>query len=73
MAQETEPPADAVQADRTDQGDDFHGVIYVTAGGLKRLDMLAGTSVIEADDLQRNSAGQIGSGGDRAGDDMNMR
>lgn len=60
MAQETAPPADAAQADRADQGDDFHGVIYVTAGGLKRLDMLAGTSVIEADDLQRNSAGQIG-------------
>ncbi|MGC1271055.1 MAG: TonB-dependent receptor [Croceibacterium sp.] len=41
-------------------GDDFHGQIVVTAGGLKRLDMLAGTSVVEAEDLQRNAAGQIG-------------
>jgi iron complex outermembrane receptor protein len=41
--------------------DDFHeNVIVVTAGGLERLDMLAGTSVLESDDLQRNMDGQIG-------------
>src|SRR5688572_6305333 len=41
--------------------DDFHeNVIIVTAGGLERLDMLAGTSVMEGDDLQRNMDGQIG-------------
>jgi iron complex outermembrane receptor protein len=54
-------PAHAQQADATPQsGDDFHGVIYVTAGGLERLDMLAGTSVVEGDELQRNMDGQIG-------------
>ncbi len=41
--------------------DDFHEhVIIVTAGGLQRLDMLAGTSVLEGEDLQRNLDGQIG-------------
>jgi iron complex outermembrane receptor protein len=41
--------------------DDFHGpVIYVTAGGLERLDVLAGTSVVQGDELQRNLSGQIG-------------
>ena len=41
--------------------DDFHdNVIVVTAGGLQRLDMLAGTSVLEGEDLQRNLDGQIG-------------
>src|SRR5690554_6936096 len=41
--------------------DDFHGEpIYVTAGGLQRLDMLAGTSVIEREELQRRLDGQIG-------------
>lgn len=35
-------------------------VIVVTAGGLERLDMLAGTSVVEPAELQRNMAGQIG-------------
>lgn len=60
IAQETAAPADGAQADRAGQGDDYHGVIYVTAGGLQRLDMLAGTSVIQAEDLQRNAAGQIG-------------
>lgn len=41
--------------------DDFHGeTIYVTAGGLRRLDVLAGTSVVEGEDLQRNLDGQIG-------------
>ena len=41
--------------------DDFHeNVIVVTAGGLQRLDMLAGTSILEGEDLQRNLDGQIG-------------
>ncbi|HEY6817477.1 MAG TPA: TonB-dependent receptor [Croceibacterium sp.] len=51
-----EPPADPGAED----GDDFHGTIYVTAGGLQRLDMLAGTSVMEGEELQRNLDGQIG-------------
>jgi iron complex outermembrane receptor protein len=41
--------------------DDFHGpVIVVTAGGLERLDMLAGTSVLDGVELQRSLDGQIG-------------
>src|SRR5690606_29598069 len=52
--------ADAGRA-RGASNDDFHeNVIVVTAGGLQRLDMLAGTSVIEGEDLQRNLDGQIG-------------
>ena len=50
-------PGRAASADN----DDFHeNVIIVTAGGLQRLDMLAGTSVLEGEDLQRNLDGQIG-------------
>lgn len=41
-------------------GDDFHGAIVVTAPGLERLDLLAGTSVVEGEELQRNQAGQLG-------------
>src|SRR5687767_384487 len=45
----------------TRDDDDFHdNVIVVTAGGLQRLDMLAGTSVMEGDKLHRNMDGQIG-------------
>ena len=41
--------------------DDFHGqTIYVTAPGLQRLELLAGTSVLTGTDLQRNLDGQIG-------------
>lgn len=36
------------------------GTIVVSAAGLKQLDVLAGTSVFEADDIQRNLDGQIG-------------
>jgi iron complex outermembrane receptor protein len=47
--------------DRAAAQDDFHeNVIVVTAGGLERLDMLAGTSVLDGDRLQRNLDGQIG-------------
>lgn len=59
-AQETPQSGSDSAPAGTDDGDDFHGQIVVTAGGLKRLDMLAGTSVVEAEDLQRNAAGQIG-------------
>ena len=54
-----EPAAGAADP-AADDGDDFHGTIYVTAGGLERLDMLAGTSVVDGDTLQRNLDGQIG-------------
>ncbi|MEP3049934.1 MAG: TonB-dependent receptor [Erythrobacter sp.] len=39
---------------------DFQGNIIISASGLDRLDILAGTSVLEADDIQRNLDGQIG-------------
>jgi iron complex outermembrane receptor protein len=55
----TAPSSDAPAA--TSSADDFHeDVIVVTAGGLNRLDMLAGTSVMDGVDLQRNLSGQIG-------------
>lgn len=41
-------------------GDDFHDVIVVTAAGLDRLDMLAGTSVLSGIALQRNLDSQVG-------------
>ncbi|KHL24867.1 TonB-dependent receptor [Croceibacterium mercuriale] len=41
-------------------GDDFHGPIVVTAAGLDRLDLLAGTSVVSGLELQRNMNSQIG-------------
>ncbi len=40
--------------------DEATDVIVVTAGGLQRLDMLAGTSVVEGAELQRNMSGQVG-------------
>jgi len=40
--------------------DDLHDTIVVTAAGLDRLDMLAGTSVMQGVELQRNLSGQIG-------------
>lgn len=49
-------PAPEAPAD----GDDFHGEIVVTATGLNRLDVIAGTSVLAGDDLQRSLDGQIG-------------
>ncbi|MGV3555733.1 MAG: TonB-dependent receptor [Croceibacterium sp.] len=52
---DTPPPAPAPQSD-----DDYHGEIIVTTGGLTRLDMLAGTSVMTGQDLQRNLNGQVG-------------
>lgn len=41
-------------------GDDLHDVILVTAAGIDRLDVLAGTSVLEGAELLRNQSGQIG-------------
>ncbi|WP_336985544.1 TonB-dependent receptor [Altererythrobacter aquiaggeris] len=56
--QPAEPDAESLQ-------DDFHdrraaGEIIVTGVGLDELDVLAGTSVMEGVELQRNMAGQIG-------------
>lgn len=46
--------------DLHDRRRDSYGQIVVSAQGLKRLDLLAGTSVLEGDDLQRNISGPIG-------------
>ena len=59
LAQDEPEAADSQAAPADD--DDFHGpVIVVTAGGLDRLDMLAGTSVLDGVELQRSLDGQIG-------------
>ncbi len=39
---------------------DYQGNIIVSAEGLEQLDILAGTSVYEAEEIQRNLSGQIG-------------
>ncbi|HWK40536.1 MAG TPA: TonB-dependent receptor [Croceibacterium sp.] len=57
LAQDGSP---AESREETPTSDDFHGPIYVTAAGVGRLDVLAGTSVLQGDDLQRNQAGTIG-------------
>ena len=56
---EVAPPVNAPRAPQPSD-DDYHGPIVVTAGGLSRLDMLAGTSVLSGQELQRNLDGQIG-------------
>lgn len=55
-------PAKPAQPTATGRaGDDYHGEILVTAPGLARLDMLAGTSVMSGTELQRNlGAGTLG-------------
>lgn len=55
-------PASAQQA-TAGENDDFHNTprtITITAEGVGELDILAGTSVVEGDELQRNMAGQVG-------------
>ncbi len=61
-AQDSEPPADSSPAE-----DDLHdrrvnpaGEIVVSAQSLNELDVLAGVSVLEGAELQRNMDGQIG-------------
>ncbi|MEL1251569.1 TonB-dependent receptor [Aurantiacibacter gilvus] len=53
------PPEDIAEEPRS-TADDLHNVILVTAAGVDRLDVVAGTSVISGITLQRESAGQIG-------------
>ncbi len=55
----TSAVAQDAQSGHVEPGDDFHEVV-VTAPGLERLDVLAGTSVMDGIDLQRNQSGQIG-------------
>jgi len=59
----TEPAVDdaeRVDDDLHNRQRDYQGNIIVSAEGLEQLDILAGTSVFEADDIQRNLAGQLG-------------
>lgn len=71
FAQDSAPPPKQSEADSSGKterpDDDFHnrqtdydGDILVSAEGLAQLDILAGTSVLEADEIQRNLNGQIG-------------
>ncbi len=50
----------AVEDDLHDRRVDYQGNIVVSATGLRQLDVLAGTSVLEGGELQHNLAGQIG-------------
>ncbi|MXO86573.1 TonB-dependent receptor [Altererythrobacter aurantiacus] len=70
QAQETEEPISTPSEDAGDEeplDDDFHNRridplnrIVVTAAGLRQLDLLAGTTVVEGEELQRNLDGQLG-------------
>lgn len=55
-AEEQEAPDDDLHS----RGVDYQGNIIVSAAGLEQLDILAGTSVFEAAEIQRNLNGQIG-------------
>lgn len=61
------PASSTVQEEEQGAADDLHdrsrdaqGQIVVSAQGLRQLDLLAGTSVLEGDALQRNLGGPIG-------------
>jgi iron complex outermembrane receptor protein len=63
MAQDATPPQTTapVEDDLHNRQADEQGNIIVSASGLKELDVLAGTSVLEARDIQRDGVtGQIG-------------
>lgn len=65
FAQETPQQSPSSEVEVVDErgepaNDDFHSAIYVTASGLDRLDVIAGTSVLSGMQLQRESAGQVG-------------
>ena len=66
-AQSAEPADPARDAESPPLTDDLHdrrinyqGQIVVSAQGIRDLDLLAGTDVVEGEELQRNLAGQIG-------------
>ena len=52
--------AQATVPHRDTPHDDEIGTIVVSAGGIERLDMLAGATVVEIEELTRNLDGQIG-------------
>lgn len=57
---EAAPASERVVDDVHDPRIDYQGNIIVTAAGLEQLDILAGTSVFDIEDVQQNLAGQIG-------------
>ncbi len=60
-ADDTAQPDAAVEDDLHNRQGDTEGNIIVSASGLKELDLLAGTSVLEIGDIQRNAVtGQLG-------------
>ncbi|TRD11110.1 TonB-dependent receptor [Erythrobacter insulae] len=60
QAKDSASDKQAIDDDLHSRGVDYRGNIIVSAAGLEQLDVLAGTSVFEADDIQRNLNGQIG-------------
>lgn len=58
--QNPQAQAESVDDDVHDRQVDYQGNIMVSATGLAQLDLLAGTSVFEAADIQNNLNGQIG-------------
>ncbi len=59
-AQQQDNSAEEGTATNVKPSDDFHDEIVIRAPGLTRLDMLAGTSVVQGAELQRNLNGQLG-------------
>ncbi|HEU4820737.1 MAG TPA: TonB-dependent receptor, partial [Qipengyuania sp.] len=66
-AQSASEPQASQAADDASSADDLHdrrrdtyGQIVVSAQGLRQFDLLAGTSILEGDDLDRNLSGPIG-------------
>ncbi|MEP6263444.1 MAG: TonB-dependent receptor [Erythrobacter sp.] len=55
-----EAEANGAEDDLHNRQVDYRGNIIVSASGLQQLDLLAGTSVLEADEIQNNLNGQIG-------------
>lgn len=57
---EAAPAGERVDDDVHSRQIDYQGNIIVSADGLAQLDILAGTSVFEAEEIQRNLNGQLG-------------
>ena len=55
-----ETPAENVGDDLHNRGTELGPEIVVTVGSLNQLDVLAGTTVVEGEELQRDMSGQIG-------------
>ncbi|BBC71783.1 TonB-dependent receptor [Altererythrobacter sp. B11] len=60
LAQSTPAPSSPDTERPATTADDFHGPIVVTAAGLRRLDVLAGTSVLDGTELLRDLDSQLG-------------